>query len=133
MLSAEKQRELGLLVLRVGVGAMFLVHGFPKLMGGPAKWQALGGAVGHLGIHFAPTFFGFMAALAEFGGGVCLIAGVLVRPASALMFLTMCVAANLHLALGEGFASASHALELGVVFLSLALMGGGDYRVRIGR
>ena len=31
-----RYHDLGLLVLRVGLGVMFMLHGYPKLMGGPA-------------------------------------------------------------------------------------------------
>ena len=50
----DKRSDLGLLLLRIGIGAMFVAHGFPKLIGGPAKWTALGTATSHLGIDFAP-------------------------------------------------------------------------------
>jgi putative oxidoreductase len=133
MWSADKHRDLGLLLLRMGIGAAFVAHGLPKMLGGPALWRSLGGALEHLGITFAPTFFGFMAAFAELGGGLCLISGALFRPACALLFVTMCVAANMHFAKGEGFGKASHALELAVLFGSLFLIGAGNYRVRIGR
>ena len=34
--------DLGLLLLRIGLGVVFVVHGFPKLAGGPAAWAGLG-------------------------------------------------------------------------------------------
>jgi putative oxidoreductase len=130
---SEKHRDLGLLLLRVGIGAMFMVHGYPKISGGPAKWATLGEAVGRLGIHFAPSFFGFMAALAEFGGGLCLITGAFFRAACALMLTTMIVASNMHLSKGDGFGTASHAIESAILFASLILIGPGAYRVRLGK
>ena len=51
----DKQRDKGLLILRIGIGVMFMCHGFPKLAGGPEVWTKLGGALGALGIHFEPT------------------------------------------------------------------------------
>ena len=54
-----KRFDLGLLVLRVGIGIMEAwVHGWPKLVGGPDRWKKLGAAVELVGIHFAPTFWG---------------------------------------------------------------------------
>lgn len=35
--SLDKYRDVGLLILRVGIGLMFMIHGFPKLFGGPEK------------------------------------------------------------------------------------------------
>jgi putative oxidoreductase len=120
-------REEGLLLLRVGIGVMFLFHGWPKLLGGPAKWESIGHAVSYLGIPAWPTLWGLLAGLSEFGGGICLILGFLFRPACLLLMVTMGVAANSHLARGEGLMGASHAIELGIVFFGLALIGSGRY------
>ena len=117
--------NLGLLVLRVGIGAMFIVHGLPKLTGGPEAWRGLGGAIGVFGITFAPVFWGFMAAFAEAVGGAALILGLLVRPFALLLLCTMIVATGMHLDAGHGFKIWSGPAGLGVVFLSLVLSGGG--------
>jgi len=133
MSDGGRRRDLGLLLLRVGIGGMFVAHGLPKMLGGPTKWHALGTATSALGIHLFPTFFGFMAAVAELGGGILLAAGVLFRPACALMLATMVVATSRHLSQGDSFAVASHAIEAGILFLSLILIGPGPLRIRIGR
>ena len=123
-----KRIDLGLLVLRVGIGIMEAwVHGWPKLVGGPDRWKKLGAAVGLAGIHFAPTFWGFCAMAAEFGGGILLVLGLFTRPAAALILITMCVASGQHLSRGEGMSEASHAIELGVVMGSLLFLGPGRY------
>lgn len=120
-------RDLGLLLLRLGLGGMFVYHGLPKLLGGPARWEALGRATRAFGIDFAPTFFGFMAAVAEAGGGLCLALGLLFRPALAMLVSTMVVAAAFHLDRGDGFGKASHAIEAAIVFASMLLIGPGRY------
>ena len=122
-------QDKGLFILRLGFGIMFLLHGFPKLMGGPATWESLGGAMSFLGITFAPQFWGFMAAVSEFIGALCLLTGLYVRPASVFMFITMGVAAAMHLGKGDGIMGASHAIEDGIVFLSLIIMGGGSMTI----
>jgi len=114
-------------VLRVGIGAMFMAHGWPKMAGGPAKWEALGEAVAVFGIGFAPVFWGFMAAFAELVGGLLLALGVAFRPACALLLSTMIVASARHIAQGDGFGKASHAIEAGILFFSLLLIGPGAY------
>src|SRR5438067_215904 len=114
---SDKSRDYGLLLLRVGIGLMFVVvHGFSKVAGGPQSWEGLGKSMAILGITFAPVFWGFMAMIAEFGGGICLIAGVLFRPACFVMMFTMFMAevANLH----GGYGLNSQPLELGILFLS---------------
>src|SRR3990172_8899202 len=87
----------GLLLLRIGIGIMFIYHGWPKISGGPEFWGKLGGATTFIGINFAPTFFGFMSASAEFFGGIAVILGLLFRPACAVLVVNMWVATAMHL------------------------------------
>ncbi|QQR91261.1 MAG: DoxX family membrane protein [Myxococcales bacterium] len=126
-----KYRDLGLLLLRLGIGVFFMVHGYPKLLGGPEKWQALGSVMQLIGINFLPQAWGLMAGLAEFGGGLCLIAGVAFVPAALAMAATMLMATTMHLSKGDGFNVASHAIELGIVFISLALIGPGRFKLKL--
>jgi len=123
----NRYRDVGLLILRVGLGAMFLFHGWPKISGGPAKWEQVGMAMASLGISAVPVFWGLLAALSEFGGGLCLIAGFCTRLAALFMAGTMAVATTMHLCRGDGLMVASHAIEAGIVFLSLMLIGPGRY------
>ncbi len=123
----DRYRDHGLLLLRVGIGISFMLHGFPKLQGGPELWTGLGSALGALGIHFAPTFMGFMAASAEFFGGLFLALGLFTRPAVFFMLNTMIVAMAMHLSKGDSFMMYSHALEAGILFLSMILIGPGRF------
>ena len=121
----DKHRDSGLLILRVGIGIMFMIHGFPKLSGGPEKWAKLGGAVSALGINVAPTFMGFMAAISEFGGGLLLVLGLFTRPACFFLLSTMVVATLMHVKSGHAFVKYSHALESAILFFSLLFIGPG--------
>lgn len=125
----NKYRNTGLLILRVGIGAMMIVHGLPKIAGGVKLWTAIGGDMKILGIDFLPAFWGFMAAATETFGGFLLIIGFLFRPVNAMLLFTMIVAALHHLKAGDGLGGASHAIELGILFLSLVLIGPGKYSV----
>ena len=108
-----------------------MVHGYPKLVGGVALWRGLGGAFNRLiGLSFAPAFWGFLAMLAEFGGGLCLIAGIFFRPACAAILFTMFVAALSIVRGGYGFSSASQTIELGIAAAALLLTGPGKFTVR---
>jgi len=130
------KQNVGILILRVGLGAMFIVvHGLPKLLGGPERWKAVGSAMSHLGIHFAPVAWGFAAAMAEFAGGILLILGLFTRFASASMAFVMLVAATQHLAKGDPLVRASHPIEVGIVLVALAIMGAGAYSLdrRLGK
>ena len=119
--------DLGLLLLRIGLGVVFVVHGFPKLAGGPAAWAGLGGVMGAVGLNFAPAFWGFLAAIAEFGGGLLLAAGLWFRVACFGLLITMIMATVMHLTKGDGFSGYSHALESAFVFLGLLFAGPGKY------
>ncbi|NOY05631.1 MAG: DoxX family membrane protein, partial [Chlorobi bacterium] len=73
---------------------MFIYHGAPKLFGGTATWESVGMAVQYFGIESGYAWWGFMAGLAECGGGVLLVLGLMVRPAAFFMAVTMLVAAT---------------------------------------
>ncbi|GAB1464481.1 DoxX family protein [Pedobacter sp.] len=124
-----KYRNTGLLILRVGLGAMMMVHGLPKIMGGPDKWALLGGSMKVIGIDFIPAFWGFMAAITEGLGGFLLLLGLFFRPVNILLAFTMVIAALVHFGKGEGIMGASHAIEVGIVFFSLIFIGPGKYSV----
>ncbi len=121
----NNHHDKGLLILRIGIGIMFMCHGFPKLIKGPEVWTKLGGALSYLGINFAPTIMGFIAAISEFGGGLLLILGLFTRPATFFLFSTMVVATIMHVRTGDPFVKYSHALEAAILFFSLLFIGPG--------
>lgn len=123
--------DYGLLIIRIGIGVMFMFHGYPKLLGGVEMWAKIGGAMGNIGIYFAPVFWGFMASFAEFAGGLCLVIGFLFRPALAMLIFTMFIAALMHYTNGDGFGGYSHALESASVFVGLFIAGPGKYALKI--
>jgi len=133
MITLKRNLDLGLLLVRLGVGlSLFLFHGYGKISGGPESWERIGASMGNLGIHLAPVFWGFMAALAESAGSLCLVLGIAFRPAAALVACTMLVAAVRHLSLppeaaNAGWHGASHALEILSVALGLLAAGPGRF------
>ncbi|MFW5900936.1 MAG: DoxX family protein [bacterium] len=118
---------MALLIIRVGIGIIYMLHGWPKITGGVETWSGLGGAMGVVGLSFAPAFWGFLAAFAEFFGGLLLIFGFLTRPAAAIMLITMLVAALMHSAQGDGLSTVLHPLKGLVVFIALLYSGAGRY------
>lgn len=119
----------GLLIMRIGLGAMMITHGYPKLMGGPEMWTKIGAAMGNMGVHAYPTFWGFMAAFAEGIGGLFILLGLFFRPACLLIMFTMIVAAMHHIKAGDGLAGAAHAIELAFAYFGLMFVGPGKYSV----
>ncbi|HKL19163.1 MAG TPA: DoxX family protein [Halalkalibaculum sp.] len=120
-------RNIGFLILRIGLGIIMMLHGYPKLFGGPEMWAELGTATQSLGIDFAPIFFGFIASVTEFFGGLFLLLGLFFRPTLVFMVIVMIVAAASHIAAGDGFTDTSHSIELAIVFVSMLLIGPGEY------
>lgn len=119
-------REFGMLIIRVGIGLAFMMHGSGKMFH-PEMWTNIGGALGNWGITFAPALWGFLSAFAEFGGGILMILGFLFRPAMIMMAFNMAVAMSFHLHKGDDFNVYSHALEACVMFLGLIFVGPGRY------
>jgi putative oxidoreductase len=123
-----KYQSTGLLLMRVGVGAMMILHGYPKIIGGPQKWTKLGANMKYFHLTAYPEIWGFMAAMAEGLGGLLMVLGFLFRPSCFFLLCTMIVAAVMHLA-EDGVKDASHAMELGFVFLGLFILGPGKYSI----
>jgi putative oxidoreductase len=129
LVSLGKYRNTGLLITRIGLGILFMLHGYPKLLGGPEKWEEIGGAMKYAGIDFLPVVWGLLAGATETFGGFLILLGLAFRPVCLLLTFTMAIAASMHLNSNEGFMSASQAIEMGVVFLGLAFVGPGTFSV----
>lgn len=123
--SDDRSLQWGWFILRLGYGMMFIGHGAPKAFGGPDKWEQLGGSMELLGIGFGHSVWGFLAGLAEFGGGICLVLGLFTRAAAVLLLATMLVAATRHIMNGDPFSAVSHPIEAAVVFLAILIAGPG--------
>jgi len=124
---SEQGKNFGLLVLRVGIGLIFMRHGIPKMLAGSEAWNWLGSNMAHFGITFAYTFWGFAAACAEGLGGLCLVLGFATRIAASFMSFVMLVACVMHYTQGDAWGTVSHPLSLLVVFVALIFMGSGKY------
>ena len=112
---------LGLLVLRVAVGLIFLVHGYPKLTRSAAAMEGL------FVQHGLPAQLVYVAGVLETFGGIVLIVGLFARPAALLLAVEMGVAiVKVHS--GRGV-MALHEYEfplvLGAACLALATVGAG--------
>lgn len=125
--SLGKYRNTGLLIIRLGLGIMFILHGYPKLLAGPDKWEAIGGTMKYLGITFMPEGWGLISAVTETFGGFLILIGLAFRPVCLLLTFNMAMAAMMHLQTGQGIMAASQAIEAGCVFFGLAFIGPGKY------
>jgi putative oxidoreductase len=125
----DRFKDTALLIARFVVGAFFIfVHGYPKLGGGPERWEKLGSALSTLGIHDFHMDFGFLAGLFEFIGGILIVLGLWFRPASLAIFMVLLVASARNL-LTDGWFAAAHPIEVMMLMLVFAFVGPGRYSV----
>lgn len=127
--ASNESIKTALFLIRVGFGIIFIFHGFPKIAGGVDTWTWLGESMGLVGLGFAPAFWGFMAAISEFVGGILLVLGLLTRPAALLMAFTMLIAAIMHITGGDDLNTILHPLKGFVVFIALLYGGPGKYAI----
>ncbi len=121
--------HFALFIMRVGFGIVYMLHGWPKISGGPGLWTSLGENMSVVGVGFIPVFWGFMAAVAEFFGGFFLILGLLTRPVALMMLFTMLVATLMHVQAGDPLNTVLHPLKGLLVFAALFFSGAGKYSV----
>ncbi len=107
--------DVALLVMRVVAGLAFVLHGWPKIRN-PFGWMGPDA--------FAPGPLQALAALSEFGGGLCLILGLLVPLSSLGIASTMLVAVSMHaFIMGDPFVSKGGAsYELAAIYLCLCMV-----------
>lgn len=122
-------KNLGLLIIRIGLGITFIHYGYPMLMGGVSRWREVGHSTKYIGIYFLPVVWGLLAAVTETFGGFLLIIGLAFRPVCILLCITLIIAAFTHLGKGEGFSGAVHAIEDALIFAGLLFVGPGKYSV----
>lgn len=113
--------SLGLLFIRVAVGAVFLSHGWMKI----GNVDMVTGMMSHMGV-IAPGFFGPFISWLEVIGGLMLIFGILTRVAAAALGIEMIFAIFLT-GIGRGFGP--HELEILLMAgsLGIALLGSGKF------
>lgn len=123
----------GALALRIPVGIVFAAHGAQKLFGWFGGYGLEGTGQFFASVGLNPGYLlALLAGLAEFFGGLALVAGLLVRPAAAALAFAMLVAIfAVHW--GKGFFAASggyeFALALFAASLSLLFSGAGRFSV----
>jgi putative oxidoreductase len=119
----------GVFFLRIVLGLAMVVHGYPKVVA-PGILHARNALsaldrythyVGSLGL---PSWMGYLSALTEFVGGICLILGLLTRFFAFLVTINMLVAiasVDIH----RGYASCEFPLALAAIAFMILLAGPG--------
>ncbi|MGO3346612.1 MAG: DoxX family protein [Marinomonas sp.] len=127
----KTEQSLSALPLRFIGGIIFMAHGAQKLFAwfggygleGTGQWmESIGLAPGYL--------MAFMAGSAEFFGGFLLIVGLLTRPASFVLIITMVIALfSVHIDNGLFMSNNGYEFALSLIAITLVLFiqGGGKY------
>ena len=118
------------LILRIGLGSMFIAHGLLKVM-----VFTLPGAAGFFEQVGFPGWMAYVVTFAEIGGGILLLAGVGVRAVSIALLPVLLGAAFVHFGSGWVFSNPNGGWEY-PAFLSLtavvqALIGPGRFALRL--
>ncbi|MGH9700026.1 MAG: DoxX family protein [Candidatus Acidiferrales bacterium] len=121
MLGLEKLKPLGLLFLRLGLGAIFISHGYAKLAN-IHNWMA---NFQHMGF---PSYFAYLAGIIEFFGGIMLVAGLFTRLAGLIIAVEMAIAIlRVHIPMGPitQIRDYEFPMALAVGTFALATLGAG--------
>ena len=124
--------EYAALILRIGLGVMFLSHGLLKLM-----VFTLPGTAGFFEQVGFPGWLAYIVTFAEIGGGLLLIAGVAVRAVSLALIPVLLGAVFVHFGSGWVFSNPNGGWEY-PAFLVLAsvvqvLLGPGKFALTVPR
>jgi putative oxidoreductase len=120
----SSEAGFGPLALRIPIGIIFVAHGAQKLFGafGGFGLEGTGQFMASLGL--TPGYvMALLAGSAEFFGGLALIFGLLVRPASAVLSFAMVVAIlSAHISKGLFLANGGYEFGLALLAASVSLM-----------
>ena len=124
----EAGANWGLFFLRLGLGLIFLTHGYPKMTGvesgTKASREGLTNSIRRLGLPF-PHEMAIVIGTIQFFGGLMLLVGLGTRPAASLLAVIMLVAAARNFVEKQFLDSADFPFSLLTSLIALSLLGGG--------
>ena len=134
--------HFGLLVLRLGVGVIFVCLSYPLLVTDKETWRSLGqAAVEPVGITFGFWVWGLLGIVSMLAGGAFIALGVVFRPSALCLFITTALIAYMRYDGGQALAPGlpvpggllapgyGSALGAAVVCLALLISGSGGYAI----
>ncbi len=128
----NNQSDYAALVLRIGLGTMFVAHGLLKVL-----VFTLPGTVGFFESVGFPGFAAYIVTFAEIIGGVLLLAGIAVRAVSIALLPVLLGAVYVHFGAGWLFSNANGGWEypafLTIASIAQALLGPGRFALRLPR
>ena len=84
-LASERQSNLGLLIIRLGIAVTLLVYALPRLLGGTRMWVQAGQELRFLQADFPYQIVGLVLLVIQVIGSLGLITGGLFRISTALL------------------------------------------------
>lgn len=121
--ASEKYHDLAILLLRIGVGIIFIVAGWGKLTG----IEGAQGFFANSGVPL-PGIMAWVVAIIEFVGGLMVLTGTYIRIPAILLACIM-VGAILFVKLDSGFGAMRIDLILLLTSLSLFIFNSGKYSI----
>lgn len=129
--SVGSPTDIGLLIVRLALGAIFIAHGAQKVFGAFGG-QGLEGAVSGMAKTGIPAFLVYTAAFTEFFGGIAMVVGLFSRVAGLGLAIVMLVAmVKIHLPNGFFLASMGYEYNLALLAMSLLIVFAGPGRLAI--
>ncbi|HKJ52336.1 MAG TPA: DoxX family protein [Gammaproteobacteria bacterium] len=131
----DTDAALGPLLLRIPLGIIFAAHGAQKLFAWFGGYGLEGTGQFFASIGLNPGYLmALLAGGAEFFGGLALIAGLLVRPAAAVLAFTMLVAIfSVHIGNGLFMSNNGYEYALALLAASVSLVYSGAGRASLDR
>lgn len=122
-------KDFGLLLLRTGVGAIFVRYGFEHMRAGTTTWHWLGSQMALIGINFAPAAWGLLAACSEGIGGLLCIIGFKTRIATFFISAVMLIALVMHIKKSDNLNAICLPLSLLISLLTITIAGAGRFSI----
>jgi putative oxidoreductase len=119
--------NLGLLIIRLGVGMVFVKSGAGKMLAGTETLISLGKTMEYIGIRAYPLFWGICAMLTELLGGSFLIIGFLTRPAALILAFSMFMAILHHFYAGDSWQAIMYPFSYLLICAGIFFAGPGAY------
>jgi putative oxidoreductase len=115
-------------LIRATAGIILFTHGWPKLMAGSQAVAA--NTLAKRGIEPA-LFMAYILILLETAGAICITVGFLTRPIAVALVIEFAVIVYHHIPNGYVWIKGGYEYPLlwGLIFLAIAIRGGGPYSV----
>lgn len=124
----EKLKPLALLLLRLGLGVIFIYHGYPRIFTHAHQTMEEFPRMGF------PSYFALVAGVIEFFGGWLLILGLFTRIAALLLAGEMAIAiVRVHIPQGGVMAVSNYQFPLALAVGAFALVAVGAGAISIDR